>query len=103
MLATMMAPKAPQTAPDVNASMASAATETRCSNQRLHDSAHLRWVPRHREAALLHHGELGVGGIRAARTQRAPVAHTLARRRRPPADEADARPGLVRLATAHRR
>src|SRR6186997_421888 len=70
MLATMIAPRAPQTAPDVSASMASDSTETRCSNQRLHESPHLRRVPRHREAALFHHRQLGVGGVGAARDQR---------------------------------
>src|SRR6478735_6735176 len=73
MLATMIAPKAPQTAPDVSASMTSDAAETRCSHQRLHESAHLRRVPRHGEAALFHHGQLGVGRV-AADADRARLA-----------------------------
>src|SRR5678815_956069 len=72
MLATMIAPRAPQTAPDVSASIDAVATATGCSNQRLHESTHLRRVPRHGEAALFHDGELRVGGVRAARQAHGP-------------------------------
>src|SRR4051794_30149963 len=88
MLATTIAPRAPQTAPDVSASMVSAVVGGCCSDQRLHEAAHLRRVSRYREAALLHHRELGVGGVSATRDQRAGVAHPLARRRRDAGDEA---------------
>src|SRR3982750_1363487 len=63
MLATMMAPSAPQTAPEVRASIIESAPALglpRGSYQCLHQATHLRRVARHRESALLHHGELGI-------------------------------------------
>src|SRR6478735_3846221 len=93
MLATMIAPSAPQTAPDVSASMVSAGAGCCRSDQRLHEAAHLRRVPRDGEAALLHHRQLGVGGVCAARDQGAGMTHPLARRRRHAGDEADDRLG----------
>src|SRR5215213_8944816 len=102
MLATMMAPSAPQTAPDVNASMPCAATLACRSEQGLHEAAHFRRVASDGEAALFHDRELRVRGDGAARDEGAGVAHALAGRSGDAGDEADHRLGHVRLAPARR-
>src|SRR3978361_1868069 len=102
MLATTMAPSAPQTAPDVKASMVLAAAGRRRSDQRLHEAAHLRGVARHCEAAFFHHRELGICGVGAARDQGARVAHGFAGGGGDAGDEADDGLGHVRLAPARR-